>query len=122
MSIQKWGDNKLMKISINDKEFVFREFDFAEFLELAFISTEAINSASQYMNYEEDLAEGDSIPEGEPKGEFLTEIQGFLKSGKNVITIEIENEEEMTTSEFWDILNQRPDEEHDSGKFYPPAL
>lgn len=112
MSIQKWDDNKLMKISINNKQFVFREFDFAEFLGLAFISSEPLNSTSQYMDYEEDLAEGDSIPEGEPKGEFLTEIQGLLKGGKNVINIEIENEQEFTSSEFWDILEEKPNEEN----------
>ena len=36
--------------------------------------------------------------------------------------IEQEDIETMSPKEMWDILNQRPDEEHDSGEFHSPEL
>lgn len=36
--------------------------------------------------------------------------------------IEQEEIETMSPKEMWDILNQRPDEEHDSGEFHSPEL
>ena len=112
MSNQKEGENTLIKIEINNKNYSMNRFELLEFLSLSLVSDKTLNSSSEYLDYTEDLKEGESLDENSPEGEYVTELSSFIKGGENTFKIVIKNEKTITDNEFWDIIEERPNEEN----------
>ena len=49
MSNQKEGENTLIKIEINNKNYSMNRFDLLEFLSLYLVSDKTLNSSSEYL-------------------------------------------------------------------------